>query len=323
MARNGQVSRIPRAKPALKPRRIKKGETLSLVAPSGAASSPERVAASIAALEALGYKVKASPHCADRKGYLAGEDSIRAAELVAAFEDPDTAGVVCLKGGYGTPRILDRLDYGIFARHPKFFMGYSDITGLHLAFAKETGLVTFHGPMPSSDMVPEINLDTKAAFESALSGRLLLQAVELVDPAAGRLVEGSLTGGNLSLIAAIMGTPWEIDTRDKIIFLEDIDEAPYRIDRMLTQLRLAGKFDACAGVVLGAFTRCEAGEGKPTLSIGEIVREIVAGHGKPVLAGLPAGHCSPTLTLPMGVRYRLDPDARTLEMVESPFSDDF
>jgi muramoyltetrapeptide carboxypeptidase len=312
-----------RAKPSLKPRRIKKGDTLSLVAPSGAASSPERVEASIKALEALGYRVKASPHCADRNGYLAGEDSIRAAELLSAFEDPDTTGVVCLKGGYGTPRILDRLDYGIIARHPKFFMGYSDITGLHLAFAKETGLVTFHGPMASSDMVPEIHPETKTAFESAMAGRLHLRAAELVDPAAGRLIEGPLTGGNLSLIAATMGTPWEIDTRGKIIFLEDIDEAPYRIDRMLTQLRLAGKFDDCAGVVLGAWTRCEAGEGKPTLSIGEIIREIVAGHGKPVLAGLPAGHCSPTLTLPMGVRYRLDPDARTLEMVESPFLEDF
>jgi len=243
--------------------------------------------------------------------------------LIDAFEDPETTGVVCLKGGYGTPRILDRLDYGIISRHPKFFMGYSDITGLHLAFVKETGLVTFHGPMASSDMVPEIHHDTKAAFESALAGRLLLQASELIDPAAGRLVEGLLTGGNLSLIAATMGTPWEIETEGKILFLEDIDEAPYRIDRMLTQLRLAGKFESCAGVVLGAWTRCEAGEGKPTLSIGEIIREIVAGHGKPVLAGLPAGHCSPTLTLPMGVRYRLDPDAQTLEMVESPFRDDF
>jgi len=307
----------------LKPRRIKKGDTLSLVAPSGAASGPERVAASIAALEALGYKVKASEHCADRKGYLAGEDSIRASELVAAFEDPDTQGVICLKGGYGTPRILDRLDYGIIARNPKFFMGYSDITGLHLALERETGLITFHGPMPSSDMVPELHPETKAALESALSGRLLFHAAELVDPAAGRIVEGPLTGGNLSLIAATMGTPWEIDTTGKILFLEDIDEAPYRIDRMLTQLRLAGKFDACAGVLIGAWTRCEAGEGKPTLSIGEIVREIVAGHGNPVVAGIPAGHCSPTLTLPMGVRYRLDPDAQTLELIESPFSDDF
>ncbi len=317
------MKRVERARPVLKPRRIKKGDVLSLVAPSGAASGPERVVASIAALEGLGYRVKASPHCADRKGYLAGEDSIRASELMAAFADPDTQGVICLKGGYGTPRILDRLDYGIIARNPKFFMGYSDITGLHLAFARETGLVTFHGPMPSSDMVPELHPETRAALESALSGQLCVQAAELVDPAAGRIVEGQLTGGNLSLIAAAMGTPWEIDTTGKILFLEDIDEAPYRIDRMLTQLRLAGKFDACAGVVLGAWTRCEAGEGKPTLSIVEIIREVVAGHGNPVVAGLPAGHCSPTLTLPLGVRYRLDPDARTLEMIESPFSDDF
>lgn len=316
----------------MKPRRLGRGDLVSLVAPSGSASDAARVEASIRALEGLGLRVKASPHCADARGYLAGEDAARAGELEAAFADPDTAAVFCLKGGYGTPRILDRIDYGVVAAHPKAFIGYSDITALHVAFYQRAGLATIHGPMPSSDMVPDFAPDSRAALERVLFGDETaagaFEPVAFRNPGghpfsalSGGVAEGPLVGGNLSLLAAAMGTPYALRAEGKIVFIEDVDEAPYRIDRMLTQLRLAGVFEACAGVVFGAWTRCEPSAGKRSLSIGEVIEDIVLPCGKPVLAGVEAGHCAPTLTLPLGVRWRLDADSAMLDLLESPFAD--
>jgi muramoyltetrapeptide carboxypeptidase len=322
----------------VKPRRLGRGDLVSLVAPSGSASDAARVEASIRALEGLGLRVKASPRCADARGYLAGEDAARALELEAAFADPDTAAVFCLKGGYGTPRILDRIDYGIVAAHPKAFIGYSDITALHVAFYQRAGLATIHGPMPSSDMVPDFDPDSRAALERVLfddeAAAGAPAAAGAFKPLAVRnpggrpfaalsrgVAEGPLVGGNLSLLAAAMGTPYALQAEGKIVFIEDVDEAPYRIDRMLTQLRLAGVFEACAGVVFGAWTRCEPSAGKRSLSIDEVIRDIVLPCGKPVLASVEAGHCAPTLTLPLGVRWRLDADNGTLTLLESPFAD--
>jgi len=323
----------------MKPWRLRRGDLVSLVAPSGSASDPARVEASIRALENLGLRVKASPHCADARGYLAGEDAARASELEAAFADPETAAVICLKGGYGTPRILERIDYGIVAARPKVFLGYSDITALHVAFYQRAGLATIHGPMPSSDMVPDFDPDSRAALERMLFGdeaaaSAPAAAVGVFAPIAvrnpggrpfaplsGGVAEGPLVGGNLSLLAATMGTPYALQAEGKIVFIEDVDEAPYRIDRMLTQLRLAGVFEACAGVVFGAWTRCEPAAGKRSLSIGEVIQDIVVPCGKPILAGVEAGHCAPTLTLPLGVRWRLDADNASLTLLESPFAD--
>jgi muramoyltetrapeptide carboxypeptidase len=268
--------------------------------------------------------VSASHHCADVRGYLAGEDAARARELELAFLDPETSGVICMKGGYGAPRILDRLDYALVAAHPKVFLGYSDITALHIAFLQEAGLVTFHGPMPSSDMIPEFDEESRSALEGVLFGDEAPAAhgtAFLPGSTSGGAVEGELVGGNLSLIVASMGTPWELDVEGKLLFIEDVDEAPYRIDRMLNQLRLAGKFEACAGVVAGAWTRCDPPEGARSLSIDEILMDMIAPSGKPLLTGVKAGHCAPALTLPLGVRYRMDPAAGFLTMIESPFAD--
>ena len=327
-ASGGAAPGAPGAAPQrIKPRRLRLGDRVSLVAPSGSASGPDRVEASIQALESLGLSVKASPHCSDAYGYLAGDDATRARELELAFLDPDTAGVICLKGGYGTPRILDSIDYRIMAANPKLFLGYSDIAALHLAFRQMAGLVSFHGPMPSSDMVPEFNAESKASLEGMLFGRVGLPG-KIANPRerpfetlAEGICEGELVGGNLSLLAATMGTPWEIDTEGKIVLIEDIDEAPYRIDRMLNQLRLAGKFEACAGILIGSWTRCVAPEGKGSLTIGEILRDLILPSGKPVLGGLEAGHCVPALTLPLGIRYRMNASAGLVEMLESPFAD--
>ena len=314
------------ALPRLKPRRPRRGDCLSLVAPSGSAQDAARVEVSAEALASLGFRVKVSPHCAEVYGYLAGSDAFRAADLEAAFLDPETSGVVCLKGGYGTPRILDRIDYRIMAEHPKPFLGYSDITALHLAFRRHSGLVTLHTPMPSSDMVPDFDSASKASLEALLFDTAFPRTILNPGGAAlGNLVEGcaegELAGGNLSLLAATMGTPWQIEAEGRILFIEDVDEAPYRLDRMLNQLRLAGIFDACEGIVFGAFSRCEAQEGKRTLHIREIIADLVAPSGKPTLVGLEAGHCVPSVSLPLGTACRIDSGKGSLTLLESPFAD--
>jgi muramoyltetrapeptide carboxypeptidase len=296
----------------IKPKALALGDTLALVAPSGRVAGPERVDQAAAALDALGFAVRVYPGCRSGYGYLAGTDEERAIDLNAAFADGAIDGIVCIKGGYGAARVLDKLDYPMIARNPKALVGYSDVTALHLALLRRCSLATFHAPMPSSDMVPSFEPFSREAWLTALCsaaplGRLPVPAGAEPPRAlvAGR-ARGELVGGNLSLVAATMGTPYQIEARGRILFLEDIDEAPYRIDRMLTQLRLAGVLDDCAGVALGDWKRCEAAPGKPSLSLDEVFRDALCDLGKPVLAGLAAGHCSPSLTLPLGTLAELD-----------------
>jgi muramoyltetrapeptide carboxypeptidase len=307
-----------------KPRALTAGDTVGLVAPSGCVGDPDRVERSAARLEEMGFRVKTAPGCRSSWGYLAGKDEERARDLNALFADPEVAGIVCLKGGYGTPRILDAVDYPSIARHPKALVGYSDITGLHLALGGKCGLVTFHGPMPSSDMLPEFHERSRSSWLAALTATRPLGILAGAGVREGRLerlvggtARGPIVGGNLSLVAATMGTPYEIDTSERILFLEDVDEAPYRVDRMLTQLRLAGKLDRCAGILLGDWKDCEPKEGKPSLTLLQVFEEVLAPAGKPVAFGFRAGHCTPALTFPLGVQAVLDADTGTLEIVET------
>lgn len=304
-----------------KPVHLRKGDLVSLVAPSGPIADAQRLETAKLAVEKLGLQAKVSTHAADRYGYLAGDDATRAQEFTEAFADTETKAVICLKGGYGAQRILARLDFGVICRNPKILLGYSDITALHVALSQVCHLVTFHGPMPSSDMIPEMDEVTEASLCRAIFSNEPLGVIRNPeDKPLGTLVpgraRGELVGGNLSLLASGLGTPWEIDTRGKILFLEDVDEAPYRVDRMLNQLKLAGKFDDCTGIVLGTWTRCVASEGKPSLELGEVFRDIVAPSGKPTLTWLQAGHCAPNLTLPFGIQYELCTDEGRLEALE-------
>ncbi|HNX73435.1 MAG TPA: LD-carboxypeptidase [Spirochaetales bacterium] len=305
-----------------KPVHLKKGDLVSLVAPSGPIADTQRLETAKLAVEKLGLRTKVSTHAADRYGYLAGDDATRAQEFTEAFADTETKAVICLKGGYGAQRILARLDFGVICRNPKILLGYSDITALHVALSQVCHLVTFHGPMPSSDMIPEMDNWTETSLRRAIFSTDPLGAIRnpddsrMLDTLVPGRARGELVGGNLSLLASGLGTPWEIDTRGKILFLEDVDEAPYRVDRMLNQLKLAGKLDECAGIVLGMWTRCVAPEGKPSLELGEVFRDIVAPSRKPTLVGLQAGHCAPNLVLPFGIQYELCTDEGRLEALE-------
>ena len=306
-----------------KPSALAAGDLIGLVAPSGGANDPSLLGRAVAALEGLGFGVKVGASCRQTYGYLAGSDESRAADVNSFFADPAIRGIVCMKGGYGTSRILDALDYGAIARNPKVFVGYSDITGIHLAINRISSLVTFHGPMGISDTILAGESFSTSSWLAALTSTELIgrmdnppsvAPVRVIVPGRAR---GELIGGNLSLVTALMGTPYELEARGKILFFEDISERPYRVDRMLTQLRLAGKFDECAGIVLGDWNDCGPEEGKPSFSLEEVFRDVIAPAGKPFIAGLQAGHCSPTMTLPFGVEAVLDAESANpgLELV--------
>jgi muramoyltetrapeptide carboxypeptidase len=276
-------------------------------------------------LEALGFEVRVGEHARARHGFFAGADAERAADLAAMFAAPDIAGIFCYTGGWGTPRLLPLLDYAAIRRQPKVLIGYSDVTALLNAVHQETGLITFHGPMAAWDIRPWTLEQLKRVLMSAAPVGTLTNPptgeAELVNrdyrilTLRGGKARGRLAGGNLTMIASLMGTPWELDTRGAILFLEDVHEAFYRVDRMLTQLRLGGKLDQLAGVVFGYCSECPTDA--PSFSFEEILAEYFSPLGVPACAGLAFGHLKEKLTLPIGLEATLDADAGTLTIDEA------
>lgn len=309
----------------IKPKALRKGDTIGLIAPSSPIreDNTAEVEKSVAALKAQGFNVVVGESCYSRYGYLSGTDEVRAADINRMFSDKGIDAVFCLRGGYGTPRILDMIDYEIIRSNPKLFNGYSDITGLHIAFNKICELVTLHGPTPAYEMTGDFPAFSKESYLRAITSVEPLG--ELVNPDGEEIkclvpgkAEGRLVGGNLSLIIATIGTPYEIDTKDRIFFIEEVGEHTYRVDRMLTQLRLAGKFKDCAGVVLGDFANCDVEYGDDYgLSLLQVFKDIISPAGKPVIHNLKAGHCSPKITIPLGVKAQLDADRCSLSITES------
>ena len=313
--------------PRLKPRALKAGDSVGLIAPSSYIFDLWELDAVAPRLASVGLKCKFGRNVRARRGYLAGTEAERLADLHAMFEDPEVAAVFCLGGGYGTERLLDRIDYGLVRRNPKILLGYSDITGLHLALGKLAGLVTFHGPVAVSPL-PEWTLGylRKALFSAEPVGAV--ENPPELDPLAPAFprhtvspgsASGRTVGGNLTLVSTTMGTPYEIDTKGKILLLEDTGEAPYRIDRMLVQLGLAGKLADAAGIVWGTCTDCEPSRSgfEINLSMSELLDDLLGNLGKPVLAGLVFGHTKEKATIPLGVEAVLDATNRTFTLVES------
>ena len=296
----------------IKPRPLKKGDCIGLVAPSSPTST-EKVIRSKEKLEELGFKVKIGESCYGRYGYLAGKDSLRAGDLNSMFRSSDIDGIMCIRGGYGSPRILDKIDYCMIKKNPKIFIGYSDITAIHMALNQICGLITFHGPMASSDMLVDFDDFTRESLIKCIISEDFIGLIqnpkkqEIKALVSGH-AEGALIGGNLSLIAATLGTPYEIDTRGKILFIEDIDEEPYSIDRMLTQLALAGKLDDALGFILGDWNNCKAKTSQPSLTLIEVFTDLIISLGKPTVCNVRAGHCKPMVTLPLGSKVLLNAD---------------
>lgn len=284
------------------------GGVIGLIAPAG----PAELDLSLATqwIQARGYQLRVFPGVWEKDGYLAGADATRLRDLHDAFTDDSIDAILCMRGGYGSPRLLDGIDFERLKRHPKPFIGYSDITALHLAITRYAGFVTFHGPMLNADLLGDKQAPTESSLLDMLSGR---QGSQLAHPAAFPLTTvapgvacGRLLGGNLAMICAMMGTAFELDADDIILFIEDVNEPLYRIDRFLTQLRLAGKFAGLRGVLVGDVA------GVDHEALIRLVGQTFEPLGIPVLAGWRSGHCDPNLTLPMGALVSLDADRQQL-----------
>ena len=306
----------------LKAKPLRRGDTIGLVGISGALKEPEvRYPAMLEAIDALGYHIIEADSCRQKYGYLAGTDASRAEGLNRMFADDRVDAVICMRGGYGVARMLELVDYDVIRANPKILLGYSDITALHTAIHQRVGLVTFHGPMPATCWT-KFDDFTRNSMLRALSSTKPLGVLEnpadrLPKCVSPGVCEGQLVGGCLSLIAAACGTPYALDVKGKVLLLEDIGEYVYRLDSMLNQLRLAGMFEDCAGVVLGGFTDCRNEYPDYALTLDEVVRDIIVPSGKPILANMAIGHLDTKLTVPLGVRCRLDAGRGTLEITEA------
>ena len=278
--------------------RLKKGDQVALLAPSGPCD-PKRVAKGAKALENFGLRPYIMNSCFSKNGYLAGSDAGRASDLMEAFMHPEVKGIFAIRGGYGAQRILSLLDYDLIAKNPKLFAGYSDITALHIAFNQFCGFITYHSPMPGTELYQK---DIDEYTVSSFLGNIM-EGSTAPDIPCTPLVLGSasgiLTGGNLSLLASSLGTPYEIDTKDKILFIEEIQEEPYKIDRMLLQLKYAGKFNNCRAILLGSLSP------ETHKTIYQSIEDILIPLGIPIAADIPCGHCLPTATLPLGQNLSL------------------
>ncbi len=261
----------------------------------------------------MGLEPVLYPSATARHGYLSGTDAIRAADINAAFADDSIKGIVCTRGGYGFHRILPLLDWKTIKKHPKFFGGYSDVTAMLNALNQIGNMESYHMPMVGAwqDGLD----DYSAPFVKAM---LFGEDVEWVNPQGSPITtlvpgkaKGRLCGGNLSLLANSMGTPYEIDTKGKILFIEEVGETPYKVDGFLTNLRNGGKFDDAAGIILGGFTNCEEKEPKTGLTLEEVFQELIVPAGKPTISGVVCGHCDPTMALPMGRLFKMDAAAGT------------
>ena len=291
------------------------GDLVGVIAPAGPCS-PERVALVEPLFARFGLRARLYPSCHARHpqhDFLAGDDDIRLADVHVAFADADVAAVFCLRGGWGSARLLDRIDAALLHANAKPFIGFSDITALHALLA-HAGLVGFHAPMPGSNLVLDGNEDdARALFDLLMqplpAGHCFAPALAAGAWRVPGRASGTLVGGNLSLVAALLGTPWAWPTQDTILFLEDVSEALYRVDRLLTQLRLAGVLAGARGFLLGSFTE----DAEPSA----VLHEHLADLGKPVLTGWPAGHATPNRALPLGAQVTLDAGAGTLTLDET------
>ncbi|MBD1872846.1 LD-carboxypeptidase [Nodosilinea sp. FACHB-131] len=321
----GQRAVQAQGRPTLLPPRLRAGDTVGIVSPAGATFEGDRLNLVVDAVKALGFVPRVAPHALARYGYLAGTDAERAADVNALFADPAVKALLPIRGDWGSARILPYLDYDLIRANPKVVIGFSDISALLLGLYAQTGLVTFHGPHGLTswrdDQVEPlrrilINGETLTYTNPLLGAdqdRLMRDQGRIHTITPGRAT-GPLLGGNLSVISGIVGSPYMPDTTGAILFLEDVGEAPYSIDRMLTQLKLAGVLDGLAGFVFGQCTACGPGEGYGSLTLNDILQDHIKPLGIPAYAGAWIGHVEPLWTLPIGGPVTMDATVGSLQM---------
>jgi len=292
-----------------RPPLLQPGARVALVAPSGPLRDHHDLDRAVATTHALGWEPVVGDYVLERDGYLAGGDEHRAADLNRFATDPSIDAIWCLRGGYGAMRILDCLDYDAWGRSPKTLIGYSDITALHSAIGPRANLVTFHGPTARAHLTPFSEASLRAAVSS---GDDPCGESPRASVLHGGCARGRLVGGNLALVTALLGSPFAPTFDGAILVLEDVNEAVYRIDRMLTHLRLAGAMSRVAGIAFGHFTDIPEDPSEEQRPLDEVLREFAHRCGVPCLANIPLGHVADQWTVPLGALARLDADARTL-----------
>jgi muramoyltetrapeptide carboxypeptidase len=294
----------------IRPKPLKTGDKIALIGPSSPVSK-DRIEPSIKSMEELGLEVVLGESVRGKHGFLSGSDELRAHDINTMFKDKSIKGIFSIRGGYGSGRLLDMLDYEMIKKNPKIFAGYSDVTALHNVFIEKCSLITFHTPMASTEFYKGVDDYTINYFRKNIFSDEPLGIIENPSDQEMKILvngeaTGKLVGGNLSVIASTMGTTYELNTKGKILFLEDVDESPYKIDRMLLQLKQCGKFQDAAGIILGAWTNCEPKEPKKSLSLMEIFEELIAPENKPTIFNLACGHCLPTMSIPLGAKVKID-----------------
>jgi len=310
----------------IKPPRLRSGDTVGLVCPAAPAYSRETVQITIESLAAMGLKTKLSPHFYDRYGYLGGTDANRAADVNAMFADPDVQLVMAMHGGWGCARILPLLNYDVIRQNPKLLIGYSDITALLLGVYAKTGLVTMHGPEGAATW----NSFTTERFRRLLmegealtyenptdKGNTLAQTDDRIFTIRSGTARGQLAGGNLTVLSHLIGSPYLPDWRGKILFIEDVHEAIYSVDRMLTHLKLAGILGQVAGVVFGKCTKCHpSSDSYGSLTLEDVLTEHLGPLNVPVYAGAMIGHIADKFTIPIGINAEIDAHKGTIRLLE-------
>lgn len=323
-----QAAASPATASRLLPLPLNAGDTVALVSPSKATDEPLDLQIAQEVMQALGFKVKTGKHLAARRGHLAGTDAERASDINAMFADKEVKAIICLRGGSGAARVLPLLDYDLIRKNPKILLGYSDITALHNAIHAQTGLVTFHGPNGTGSW-NSFNADQ---FRRLFLQRELMQYQNVLDggdelvPRANRTVtitggtvQGELIGGNMTVLTALAGSPYLPDFTGKILFLEDVEEAPYRIDRMFSTLKLMGALDKIAGFIFGGCTDCRPSGGYGWLTMDQIFNDHIKPLNVPAYRGAMIGHIKQQFIVPVGGKIELDADAGTFRLLDSVF----
>jgi muramoyltetrapeptide carboxypeptidase len=323
------ASAHPAARKKLLPKRLQPGDRVGLISPSAATADRMEFVFAREAMEALGLTVKDGKHLADRRGHLAGSDADRAADLNEMFGDKSIKAVICIRGGSGAARILPMIDYDLIRKNPKPILGYSDITALHNAIHAQTGLVTFHGPNGSGSWNPFNASQFQTVFfgkEKRITYQNEVEATEDLVMKKNRIrtiypgkASGDLVGGNLTVLTALAGSPYLPDFKNKVLFLEDIGEEPYRIDRMMSTLMLMGVLKEIAGFVFGQCTDCDPSGGYGNLTIDQILDDYLLPLKIPAYRGAMIGHVPKQFLLPFGAKISMDADAGILETDEAIF----
>jgi muramoyltetrapeptide carboxypeptidase len=316
--------------PLIKPPRLRRGDVVGLIAPGGYTSDPS-IEKAVQHIEALGFRVRPGTYLRDVWGNYGGTVAARIADLHAMFRDPEVKAIWAIRGGSGCISLLRHLDYRLIRTHPKVLLGYSDITALHLAIHRHAGLVTFHGPVASStpsdystEHLLSVLMDPRPTYTIPMSPdndrRALEEPWYATRTVHAGVAEGPLVGGNLSLVSALAGTSYAADFTGGLLFLEEVNEEPYRIDRWMTQLDLAIGFDKAAGVMVGICENCGPQGDGPSLTLDETLDVHLQPLRVPAVTGYSFGHIRNQFTLPVGIRGRLDTAARTVTLLEAGVS---